>query len=71
MTLVWPRPEGRVDLYRLKWYRVSTPEDVRVKTLPGNIQTEGIARNVNVLVGELHPGVDYTFEITTEANGLR
>ena len=71
MTLVWPRPEGRVDVYRLQWYPVDNPDDVRVKTLPGNIQTRGIAQKVNVIIGELHPGVEYMFRITTEANNLK
>ena len=71
MTLVWPRPEGRVDFYRLKWYQVNNAEDVRVKTIPGNIQTEGISRKVSVLIAELYPGVEYMFEITTEANDLK
>ena len=71
VTLVWPRPEGRVDSYRLKWYEVNNVEDVHLKTIQGNIQTEGISRKVSVLIGELHPGVEYMFEITTEANDLK
>ena len=71
MTLIWARPKGRVDVYRLKWYPVGNPADVRVKTLSGNIQTRGISQNVNVIIGELHPGVEYKFEITTEANNLK
>ena len=70
VTLVWPRPEGRVDLYRLKWYQVNNPEDVRVKTIQGNVQTEGISRKVSVLIGELHPGVQYMFEITICSNSF-
>ena len=33
--------------------------------------TEGIGRNIAVLVPDLHPGVEYMFEITTEAHGRR
>jgi receptor-type tyrosine-protein phosphatase beta len=36
VTLQWPRPEGRVDLYHVKWYPLSNPEDVRLKEIPGN-----------------------------------
>ena len=68
VTLVWPRPEGRVDLYRLKWYPVSNSEDIRIKTIQGNIPTEGISRKVSVLIGELHPGVEYMFEIIAETS---
>ena len=28
-------PEGRVDVYRLKWYPLSNREDVRVRAIPG------------------------------------
>ncbi len=68
VTLQWPRPEGRVDLYHIKWFPLSNEDDFRLKEIPGN---EGIGRNIGVLVGGLHPGVEYMFEITTEAHGLR
>ena len=55
-------------LYR---YRSDNPDDLRVKEIPGSIQTEGIGRKVGVLIGLLHPGVEYIFEITTEAHSLR
>ncbi len=42
-----------------------------MKQIPGDVQTEGIGRRIDVVIGELHPGVDYMFEITTEAHGLR
>ena len=72
VTLEWPRPEGRVDRYHIKWYPLSNPEDVREKELSGVTEVEGIAgQKVSVLIGELHPGVEYMFEITNEANSLR
>lgn len=71
ITLEWPRPDGRVDVYHIKWYPLSNPEDVRLKQIPGDVETEGIGRKIAVLVQELHPGVDYMFEITTEAHNLR
>ena len=49
--------------FRLKWYRLSNTGDVRVKPIPGN------ERSVDIQ--GLHPGVDYMFEITTEAHNLR
>jgi hypothetical protein len=72
VTLEWPRPEGRVDRYHIKWYPLSNPEDVREKEVAGILDVEGVAgRKVSVLIGELHPGVEYMFEITNEANSLR
>ena len=66
VTLQWPRPEGRVDVYHIKWYPFSNEDDFRVKEIPGNnVPING------VLIGGLHPGNDYMFEITTEAHGLR
>lgn len=70
VTLQWPRPEGRVDVYHIKWYPLSNQDDFRLKDIPGNVPTEGIGRNIAVLIGDLHPGVEYMFEMTTEAHGL-
>jgi receptor-type tyrosine-protein phosphatase beta len=69
VTLTWPRPEGRVDSYYVKWYRLSNTEDIRTKTVAGDSPEED--RRVRVLVPGLHPGVDYMFEMTTEAHDLR
>ena len=50
-------------LCRLKWYPLSNSEDVRVRAIPG--------KDTSVDITNLHPGVDYMFEITTEAHNLR
>ena len=71
VTLRWPRPEGRVDVYHIKWYPNKNVDDIRQKEISGNVPTEGIGRNIAVLVPDLHPGVEYMFEITTEAHGRR
>ena len=65
------RPEGRVDVYHIKWYPNKNVDDIRQKEISGNVPTEGIGRNIAVLVPDLHPGVEYMFEITTEAHGRR
>lgn len=70
VTLQWPRPEGRVDFYHIKWYPLANKDDIRNKKINGNIPTEGIGRNIAVLIANLHPGVEYMFEITTEAHKL-
>ena len=71
VTLRWPRPEGRVDVYHIKWYPNKNVDDIRQKEISGNVPTEGIGRTIAVLVPDLHPGVEYMFEITTEAHGRR
>ena len=62
VTLRWEVPKGRVDQYRLKWFPLTNPNDVRVKNIVGT-QDE-------VLISRLHPGVDYMFEIITESHNL-
>ena len=71
VTLSWPRPDGRVDRYFVKWYPTDNVEDIRMKDIAGDVETEGIARTIDIVVGDLHPGVEYMFEITTEAHDLR
>lgn len=71
ITLEWPRPDGRIDKYYVKWYPLSNPDDFRIKEISGDAETEGIGRKLAVLIEDLHPGVDYMFEIITEAHDLR
>jgi cadherin 5 type 2 (VE-cadherin) len=71
ITLEWTRPDGRIDMYYIKWYPQSNPDDLRTKELAGDVATEGIGRKVAVVIGDLHPGVQYTFEMATEAHGMR
>ena len=70
VTLQWPRPKGRVDVYHIKWYPLDNPDDFRVKHIPGNIQSRN-ERSIEVLIEDLHPGVEYVFESDTEAHNLR
>ncbi len=69
LTLRWARPEGRIDRYHLKWYPLSNPEDTRVKVVQGGGKGQQEATSVHV--PNLHPGVEYAFEITTESHNLR
>ena len=72
VNLEWTRPEGRVDQYLIKWYPLSYPEDIHEKELTGVTDVEGVVgQKVSVLIEELHPGLEYVFEITNEANLLR
>lgn len=70
ITLEWPKPEGRIDVYYVKWYPLSNPEDIRTKTIPGDA-SEREAKKISILIPDLHPGVDYMFEIVTEAHQLK
>ena len=77
LTLRWARPDGRIDRYHLKWYPLSNPEDTRVKVVQGGGGTGGGGggadkdKTTSVHVPNLHPGVEYMFEITTESHNLR
>jgi len=71
VTLQWPRPDGRIDVYYVTWLPTDNPEDVKVKDIPGDVETEGVARMVTVLIENLRPGVEYQFEITTESHDRR
>ena len=35
VTLQWPRPEGRVDVYHIKWYQTTNEADFRLKEIKG------------------------------------
>jgi len=72
VTLEWPRPKGQVDQYQIKWYPLSNPEDVHEKevSVESDVQ-KVVGQKDSVLIGELHPGMEYMFEITSEANSVR
>ena len=48
ITLAWPRPDGRIDEYFIRWFPLDAPEEDLAKTIPGDIGTEGINRLVKV-----------------------
>ena len=48
ITLAWPRPDGRIDEYFIRWFPLDAPEQDLAKTIPGDIGTEGINRLVKV-----------------------
>ena len=71
ITLEWPRPEGRIDSYYVTWFPLDSPDDIRVKIIDGDVETEGIDRTVRVLIDGLRPGVNYNFEIHTMSHNLQ
>lgn len=81
ITLEWPRPEGRVETYVLRWWPTDNPSKIHMKNVSelhippiissdGNSKTGDEPQTVRVLIGELMPGVQYKFDIHTISYGL-
>lgn len=75
VTLEWPRPEGRIETYVIRWWPVDNREDVRTKNVTesndvaaGGLYEENSVQRV--LVGDLMPGVQYSFVICTISYNL-
>lgn len=60
MTLEWPRPDGRVETYIVKWEESSNPTKLNSRNVT---QSQNDTGPVRILVGDLIPGVEYTFYI--------
>lgn len=67
VTLEWPRPEGRVEMYIVRWWEASNSAHVNMKNITLNNTGSGPVR---LLVGDLMPGVEYVFEIQAFSNDL-
>lgn len=62
VTLEWPRPEGRIERYVVSWKEMS--EDWSDSQNIRNVtQNQNDGNPVRTLVGNLMPGVAYTFNI--------
>lgn len=74
VTLEWPRPEGRIETYVIRWWPVENSEDVRTKNVTDSNDLISILFEENtvqkVLVGDLMPGVQYSFTIYTVSYNL-
>ncbi|KAJ8675823.1 hypothetical protein QAD02_011609 [Eretmocerus hayati] len=86
VTLEWPRPEGRIEYYELKWWPLDKPENTQTKKVPaskdpsslgydeGLFQPVGSSLNSHtiekILVDELMPGVEYVFTVHTMSYDL-
>ena len=76
VTLEWPRPEGRIEFYSLKWWPVDNPEDIRFKNASESNEIaalgydENIIHTERVLISDLMPGVEYSFSIFTVSYDL-
>ncbi|KAJ8944758.1 hypothetical protein NQ318_011665 [Aromia moschata] len=67
VTLEWPRPEGRVETYIIKWEESLNPVTINGRNVSQNQNDTGPIR---LLVSNLMPGVEYTFYIQTISNDL-
>lgn len=67
VTLEWPRPEGRVEMYIVRWWESLKSVHVNMKNITLNNNGSG---SVRLLVGDLMPGVEYIFEIQAFSNDL-
>ncbi|XP_043491071.1 tyrosine-protein phosphatase 10D isoform X2 [Polistes fuscatus] len=71
VTLEWPRPEGRIETYVIRWWPVENPDDVRAKNVTESPEISALVFDENtihterVLVGDLMPGMQYSFSVYT------
>ena len=69
VTLQWPIPPGKVEMYHLSWFPASDPEAVTYKLIRGDeVDRTRDTAVASVLVDNLRPGVEYLVEVTTESN---
>uniref|UniRef100_A0AAR5P2U6 protein-tyrosine-phosphatase n=1 Tax=Dendroctonus ponderosae TaxID=77166 RepID=A0AAR5P2U6_DENPD len=67
VTLEWPRPEGRVETYIVRWWEITTPSQVNKSIVS---QSQNGTGPVRLLVGDLMPGEEYVFDIQAISNDL-
>lgn len=83
VTLEWPRPEGRIEYYALKWWSLDMPDVIRAKNATassdlssigyedGSSSSSSAGHNIErILVGDLMPGVEYVFTVYTVSYDL-
>ncbi|KAH8315066.1 hypothetical protein KR059_006004, partial [Drosophila kikkawai] len=69
LTLEWPRPDGHIDFYSLKWWPTDEAENVEFKNVT---QLEDVTSpSVRVPIEDLSPGRQYGFEVQASSNGIR
>ncbi|KAH8275987.1 hypothetical protein KR018_000494, partial [Drosophila ironensis] len=69
LTLEWPRPDGHVDFYTLKWWPTDEPDKVEVKNMS---QLEPLnSPSLRMPIEDLSPGRQYRFEVQASSNGIR
>ncbi|XP_043525700.1 tyrosine-protein phosphatase 10D isoform X5 [Frieseomelitta varia] len=74
VTLEWPRPEGRIETYVIRWWPVENPEDIHAKNVTESNDVTSVLFEENtvqrVLISDLMPGVQYSFVLYTVSYNL-
>ncbi|XP_049810526.1 tyrosine-protein phosphatase 10D isoform X2 [Schistocerca nitens] len=76
VTLEWPRPEGRIEYYVIKWRAEDDPDTAeQTRNLTEqNVHGVSLGSNpplVRMLIGDLMPGLKYFFQIHTVSHGMK
>ncbi|XP_025830814.1 tyrosine-protein phosphatase 10D-like [Agrilus planipennis] len=67
VTLDWPRPEGKIEYYVIRWWEATNPTQINKRNESQNQNGTG---HIRIIIGDLMPGVEYVFEINAISNGL-
>lgn len=74
VTLEWPRPEGRIETYVIRWWPVENPDDIHAKNVTESNDVTSVLFEENtvqrVLISDLMPGVQYSFVLYTVSYNL-
>lgn len=73
VTLEWPRPEGRIETYVIRWWPMENPQDSRTKNVSESNDVpfeDGAAHTEKILLDDLMPGVQYFFAVYTVSYDL-
>lgn len=76
VTLEWPRPEGRIETYVIRWWPMANPENIRIKNVSGRNDISDISfeesamHTERVLIDELNSGEQYFFVLYTISYNL-
>ncbi|XP_034475504.1 tyrosine-protein phosphatase 10D isoform X1 [Drosophila innubila] len=70
LTLEWPRPDGHVDYYTIKWWATDDSQQLKYKNV-SQLPEELSSSSVRIPIEELSPGRQYKFEVQASSNGIR
>ncbi|XP_030379316.1 tyrosine-protein phosphatase 10D [Scaptodrosophila lebanonensis] len=69
LTLEWPRPDGHVDYYTIKWWPTDAQQLAQYKNVTDLADQN--SSSVRIFVHDLDPGKQYKFEVQASSNGIR
>ncbi|XP_032594468.1 tyrosine-protein phosphatase 10D [Drosophila grimshawi] len=70
LTLEWPRPDGHVDYYTIKWWSTDAPQLVEYKNVT-QLPEDLSSASVRIPIDDLAPGRQYKFEVQASSNAIR